>query len=195
MTSEKRRNRCSGEQQTSDEEPAHFHFEICLPVRKLVGLQRGDLAQSNFRVTCFCSPRLGIYDVWQPLVSLINLIRSRRPLGAERASLTCRRDGTGACGAGVGGAGMPLYSPLEFEDGTFILLGIQWIAECQLDVAFVAGQGQPLSVVGGNEQSDDGCVLGFAGGGALQGVARCKHGDILQNCGCLLLASATRGFR
>src|SRR5579863_693688 len=77
----------------------------------------------------------------------------------------------------------------------FVLLGIERIAQRELDVSFGTGQSEPLSVVGRNQQRDHGRGLGLTCRGSFQGVAGGEHGDILQNRRGLLFAARARRSR
>src|ERR1700733_518711 len=48
------------------------------------------------------------------------------------------------------------------DGGDVLLLGVERIAERQLNAALSTGEGEPLGVIGGNQQGDHGRVLGFA---------------------------------
>ena len=76
-----------------------------------------------------------------------------------------------------------------------ILLGVERIAQRELNVSFRTGEGQALGIVGRNQKGDHGRVLGLAGGGSLQRMAGSKHGDILQNGRGLLFARLRQEFR
>ena len=77
----------------------------------------------------------------------------------------------------------------------FVLLGVERIAQCELNMSLGTGERQTLCIVRRNQKRDHRGVLRFAGRGALQGVAGSKHRDILQDSRGLLVAPTARSAR
>ncbi len=83
----------------------------------------------------------------------------------------------------------PLYRAPVAHRGQFLLLGVQWVAQRQLNFSLGSGERKFLRIIGRNQQSDDRRQLRFAGGVALQLLAGGDDRDVLQDGGGLLVVA------
>src|ERR1035437_6430644 len=73
-----------------------------------------------------------------------------------------------------------------------VLLGVEGIAQRELNMSFRAGECEPLGIVGRNHERADRGIRGLPGRGSFQGVARRKDCDVLENGRGLLFAAPSR---